>query len=205
MLLFLFLAGWFIIIPVCVSLVSTFDFCVSSCCTCVPLWISVCVSVRNVMFFTQVAVSARQSLCAAVNLRLIYLSCPLFLVDYNYSLCTSVFHWKKDGPYSMCSHPNALSLSSFEVGWLNTVSMWLRWIRSCILSELAMIFKVINSNLLSKRKLMDHLCCDVLYLYSMFAELILYLLLLFFLFICFLLTCLPSVKIVLTLPKQNLW
>lgn len=75
-----------------------------------------CVSVRNVMFFTQVAVSARQSFCAAVNLRLIYLSRPLFLVDYNYSLCTSVFHWKKDGPYSMCSHPNTLSLSSFEVG-----------------------------------------------------------------------------------------
>lgn len=102
-------------LPVCVSLVSTFDFYVSPCCTCVPAWISVCVHV-SVMLFTQVAVSAQQSLCAAVNLRLIYLSLPLFLFDYNYSLCTSVFHWKTDGPHSMCSRPNALALSSFEVG-----------------------------------------------------------------------------------------
>lgn len=71
-----------------------------------------CVSERDVMLFTQVAVSARQSLSVAVNLWLIYLSLPLFLVDYNYSFCTPVFHGRKDGQFSMCSHPNALSLSS---------------------------------------------------------------------------------------------
>lgn len=64
----------------------------------------------SVMLFTQSAVSAEQSLSAAVNLWLIYLSSPLFLVDYNYSLCTSVFHDKKDVSYFMCSHSNAFSL-----------------------------------------------------------------------------------------------
>ena len=70
----------------------------------------VCVYLKDVMLFTQVAVSARQSLSAAVNLWLIYPSPPLFLVDYNYCLCTSVFHGKKAGPCLMWRHPNVLSL-----------------------------------------------------------------------------------------------
>lgn len=83
---------------------------VISVCSCAYLYIRVdlCVSV---MLFTQTAVSAQQSLSAAVNLWLIYLSSPLFLVDYNYSLCTYVFYDKKDGSYSMCSHSNTFSLS----------------------------------------------------------------------------------------------
>lgn len=84
------------IMSVCVSHMSALDFCVYVCIPVYPCGI-MCVPV---MLFTQAAVSAQQSLSAAVNLWLIYLSLPLFLVDYYYSLCTSVFCDKKDGSYS---------------------------------------------------------------------------------------------------------
>lgn len=44
---------------------STLEFCVSLCCTCVDLY--VCVSVRDALIFSQVAVSAQQWLCAVVQ------------------------------------------------------------------------------------------------------------------------------------------
>lgn len=77
-----------------VLLVLALDLSVYACipvygCGCMYVCMRVCV--RDVILFTQVAVSARQSLSAAVNLWLIYLSPSLYLVDCNYSLCTSVF------------------------------------------------------------------------------------------------------------------
>lgn len=105
-------------ITVCVLLMSTLDFCVYMCIPVYPRGF-ICMSV---MLFTQAAVSAQQSLCAAVNLWLIYLSSSLFLVDYNYSLCNSVFHDKKHGSYSICNRPNVFSLTCVA---LKLESIWL--------------------------------------------------------------------------------
>lgn len=116
---FLFLEGCFVFISfdrVCLPFYLPVSCsCLHSVCVCVYTsvlcgFMCVCVSVRVVMLFTQVAVPAQQSLSTAVNLWLIYPSLPLFLVDYNYSLCTPVFQRKKHQTYSMCSHPNALML-----------------------------------------------------------------------------------------------
>lgn len=74
-------------------------------------------TVRDVMLFTQVAVSAQQSLSAAVNLWLIYTSLPLFLVDYNYSFCTSVLQKKRKMGYILCVAIQMHSvMCDFEVG-----------------------------------------------------------------------------------------
>lgn len=85
--------------------------CVYTCflCVCIPVY--QCrfthVSVRDVMLFTQVAVSD-SAITQHCSQFVVDLPLSPFLVNYSYPLCSSVFHGNKDGPYCMCSHPNTL-------------------------------------------------------------------------------------------------